>query len=147
MSTATILPGPGPAIIGNTFQAISAVNGILVGTPVAWSRTVSGQLQLCSASSSSGKIGLCCGIALTAGGIGQSIVVQYSGLVVLSTSAWDAVVAGESGGLTEGEGYFVSPTDGELTTTQPTGFDPVTPVGIAQNSTTMQLQITLPVVD
>lgn len=83
-------------------------------------------------------------IGLTTASIASSAAgaVALFGLVTLTTGQWDAVVTGESGGLTPGANYFLSPTSGKLTTTPP-----ITPgqvlilVGRAISSTTMNVDI------
>lgn len=150
MSTAVILPGPGPALPPETFVAIATVN-IVPGAPLAFVRSASQDtspfplVQLCSAHSGAGKIPLCCGLALGYASAGQQVTVQWGNFITLTTAQWDAVVSGESGGLTPGDGYYVSDTDGQLTTTAPGGLDSVTPVMIAQSAFTALLQLAVPV--
>jgi hypothetical protein len=144
MSNVTLYPGgtnlpPTP----NTLSPTAAV-AIALGAPVARSKTLAGAVQLCSAHSGAGKIALCSGLAIRAAGAGDRVLIQYAGTVELTTAQWDAVTGG-SGGLTEGDAYYVSDTDGMLTSTAPGGLDSVTVVGIAQSPTLLLLQIAFPV--
>jgi hypothetical protein len=97
-----------------------------------------------NASSTSQAIGLVLSttIATTASGN-----MQIAGPFTATTAQWDAVVTGESGGLTPGTAYWLDPaTAGNLTATPPstpTQFD--TYVGIAQSSTVMILGIAQPI--
>lgn len=151
MSTAVILPGPGPALPPQTFIATSTVNGIVPGTPVAFARSASQDtapfplVQLASAHAGAGKIPLCCGVSLSYANNGQPLTVQWGNFITLTAPQWDAVVTGESGGLTPGDGYFLSDTDGQLSSSKPGGLDSDTPVLIAQSATTALLQLSQPV--
>ena len=81
-------------------------------------------------------------IATTASG-----TMQIAGPFTATTAQWDAVVTGESGGLTAGTSYWLDPaTPGNLTATPPstpTQFD--TYVGIAQSTTVMILGLAQPI--
>ena len=72
--------------------------------------------------------------------------IQTSGIVTLTTAQWDAVVTGESGGLTANDVYYLSDvTAGLLTTTPPTASGSyVTPIGRALSATQLQLELGLP---
>lgn len=64
--------------------------------------------------------------------------IAINGKLVFGTATWDAVVTGQSGGLTPGATYYLSPIAGKLVQTAPvTGA--VRPVGIATAPDTMEL--------
>jgi hypothetical protein len=73
--------------------------------------------------------------------------VQTDGIFTATTTQWDAVVTGESGGLTPGSIYYLDPaTAGKLTTTAPTTAGQyVVQVGIAESATTMKLWFRAPI--
>jgi hypothetical protein len=107
--------------------------------------TTSGvNLAEANASSTSQVVGLVLSttIATTASG-----TVLIAGPFTATTAQWDAVVTGESGGLTPGTTYWLDPaTAGNLTATPPstaTQFD--TYVGVAQSSTVIILGIAQPI--
>jgi hypothetical protein len=136
--------GPTGPASPNTFTAIASVD-MPIGTPVAWSRTVLGEVQPASATSGFGDIALVAGLTTAAVTAGNPVVVQYAGLITLTPAQWDAVVTGGSGGLTFGLAYWLSGTAGQITSTEPGGLNFDTPIGIAQSATTLQLQISFPV--
>lgn len=147
MSSSQILPAGRPLPpTPNTFSPIVSVP-VVPGTPVARSQTVAGEVQLCSQSAASGKIGLCSGIALTAANPGERALVQYAGTIELTEAEW-AAVNSDGGALVEGKAYYVSVTvDGNISTsTFRSGEEPLTPVGIAQSPTVLLLQLGIPVV-
>lgn len=74
-------------------------------------------------------IGLLGPLGMTAGQLVPSFTAD--GLLVLPTSAWDAIT-GDSGGLVPGAAYYVDTTSGRLTRTKPTDDDVfIEQVGIA----------------
>jgi len=74
---------------------------------------------------------------------GQTGSVQTEGVITLTTGEWDAVVTGESGGLTPGGAYFLDPaTPGNLTLTAPTTAGQyVQKLGTALSSTSFKISI------
>lgn len=72
-----------------------------------------------------------------------NLIVQLSGLVDATTAQWDAVT-GDTGGLVEGEVYYLGTTAGSITSTPPTtGF--VVKVGNAVSPTTLNINIEAPI--
>lgn len=73
--------------------------------------------------------------------------IAQSGVIVGTTAQWDAVVTGQTGGLTFNSVYFLDPTNvGKLTTTPPTTVGQCnTVVGVALSPTELELEITLPI--
>jgi hypothetical protein len=146
MSNVTLTPGgpnvPTPSLppTPNMLQPVAAVP-ILPGQPLARSRTVAGAAQLCSAHSGAGKIALCSGLCANANpvSVGERALMQYAGTLELTVAQWQAITAGA--GLVEGDGYYVSDTDGMLTNSAPGGLDADTFVGIAQSTTVLLLQL------
>lgn len=70
-----------------------------------------------------------------------------NGLLTLTTAQWDAVVQGESGGLTVGDSYFLNANGAQkpITTTVPTGSgNAYVGIGIAISPTTMLVKINVP---
>lgn len=72
--------------------------------------------------------------------------VQTDGVLTASTSQWD-LITGQTGGLTPGATYFLSPaTAGKLTTTAPTASGHyVLRVGRAVNTQTLEISIQPPI--
>jgi hypothetical protein len=89
------------------------------------------------------------GIATVGNQDSQAITNQFTGVVTLTTAQWDAVVTGQSGGLTAGAWYYLSSaTAGFLTTTAPSvGGTFKTLVGLAISPTELQLQLGEPFVN
>jgi hypothetical protein len=70
----------------------------------------------------------------------QTPTAIYAGPLTLTPAQWDAIVTGESGGLSPGAVYYVSAaTAGKLVTNAPDSN--FTKVGIAQSATTLIVQI------
>src|SRR5208283_4210790 len=69
--------------------------------------------------------------------------VQTDDVFTATTAQWDAVVNGESGGLTPGATYYLDPANaGKLTATVPTtAAQYVAKVGVAISPTELDLQI------
>jgi hypothetical protein len=74
------------------------------------------------------------------------VEVQVDGIFEALATEWDAVT-GQTGGLTEGETYYLDPTTaGRLTVTAPTAFgDYVAPVGTALSATELDIEIGAPI--
>lgn len=77
---------------------------------------------------------------------GASGVTTLSGILSLTTSQWDAIVTGESGGLTSGSLYFLDPsTAGNLTKTAPsTTGQVITVIGRAISPTVLSISLGTP---
>lgn len=86
------------------------------------------------------------GLAVAAITSGQSGLVQYDGVVTLTTAQWDAV-AGTTGGLTFNVTYYLDPaTAGKLTSACPTTVGQyVVIVGKAISTTELVVKISEPV--
>jgi len=72
--------------------------------------------------------------------------IQTDGVLAATTGQWD-IVTGDVGGLTPGSVYYVDPdTAGMLTTTAPTeAGDYVIRVGVALNTTDLDITVTPPI--
>jgi hypothetical protein len=92
-----------------------------------------GQVLLAIAGSATPPLGL----AAKAGNTGTGATIVTSGPLTLTTAEWDAVVLGESGGLTPGAVYYVGGGSFNELTTAPVGPR----VGQAASPTTMIVQI------
>jgi hypothetical protein len=79
-------------------------------------------------------------VAIVAGA--DDFTLQQFGLLTLTTGQWDAV-CGTTGGLTQGQYYWVDSTAGKMTATQPSGASNFQQVGIKALSTT-QAEVLLP---
>jgi hypothetical protein len=128
---------------GTVVQAInSAGSPVVQGAPVYV--TGSGTVAPAQANgfSTSGVLGIANAL-IAPSGIGGVVV---TGPLVLSTAQWDAVVTGESGGLTSGTLYFLdSAVTGKLTATAPsTPGQVVTLIGRAISPTTLIITIGAP---
>lgn len=85
------------------------------------------------------------GLAIEAVAAAGEVEAQRDGFLTLTTGQWDAVT-GDTGGLTPGSRYFLSPTTaGRLTTTVPnTAGQYIVLVGIALSTTVMDIRIDQP---
>jgi len=83
------------------------------------------------------------GVAVLPAEAGAPVYLKTGGGVNLSTAQWDAIVTGESGGLTPGSVYYLSAaTAGFITKTAPVGVGNVDlQVGIALSATALDVQI------
>jgi hypothetical protein len=109
-----------------------------IGTPVAFDAAANNTVQagLASAIATSFVAGLLTR-PVSAGDVG---LVQSRGPITLTTEQWDALVTGESGGLTRGPYYLSAAAAGKLVTAQPSaGGDVVCLIGYAISSTQMIL--------
>lgn len=85
------------------------------------------------------------GLTLASSAAGGQVMVQPSGLMLLSTAEWD-VVTGGSGGLVAGSVYVLSTTAGMLATAVPsTQGQAVVVIGRARDATSLILEIAQPV--
>lgn len=144
------LPSPGLAIgsvtgvhtsISLTSAESSATTSI--GSPVYISGSGAFKRSLANSYATSGVIGLATA-AITSSSSGY---IATQGVLTLTTGQWDAIVTGESGGLTAGSLYFVDPTTiGNLTSTVPTTVGQVIVcVGRALSSTTLLIEMQEPI--
>jgi hypothetical protein len=83
------------------------------------------------------------GVAVAPAAAGAPVYLKTGGGVNLGTAQWDAIVTGESGGLTTGSVYYLSAaTAGFLTKTAPVSESDVDlQVGIALSPESMLVQI------
>jgi hypothetical protein len=82
------------------------------------------------------------GLVLATANDTDPVEVQVDGIFEATTGEWDAVT-GQTGGLTEGEQYYLSPdTAGELTVNAPDSWGEfVVPVGVALSATELDIEI------
>jgi len=94
-----------------------------------------------------GSVAPACSALMIAGNIDGTIQYKTNGPLTLLTTQWDAVVTGESGGLTAGAAYYVSAAAaGKLTVTPPAATGSyIVPVGVALSPTTLIVNIGAPV--
>jgi hypothetical protein len=85
------------------------------------------------------------GLVMPGGNYNGGFYVATGGLVTLTTAEWDAVVQGESGGLTVGQTYYLNSNGSQkpITTVQP-ATDQYVGIGTAISLTKMVLHITTP---
>jgi hypothetical protein len=131
-----------------TYTSRSVTNGegaaaIVIGTPVYASAADTVKRGQANAKTTSKLVGLGLDASFAAGGTGNIIT---GGILVATTTQWDAVTGG-TGGLTFGTEYFLDPANpGKLTSTVPTTVGQcVTLVGIALSTTELELQIEPPI--
>lgn len=86
------------------------------------------------------------GLVLFAAADNDPVEVQVDGIFEAATGDWDAVT-GQTGGLTEGETYYLDQdTAGKLTVNAPVAYgDFVAPVGTALSSTELDIEIGAPI--
>lgn len=140
------IQNPLRAANANTFTAVSASNVAVVPGNILCRATFGGfhaALAKADALSTSHVFGIA---LIDNGGIGGDVDYQFAGIVELTTDEWD-VVAGTSGGLVPGAGYYVSSaTAGLLTGTAPSaGGTYQAQAGIALSTTQLQLQFGPPI--
>lgn len=122
-------------------DVVSATNAnagaIVIGAPVYVSGAGSVDLAQADASGTKKVLGLVREASVAAAASGE---IQTNGILVATTTQWDAV-AGTTGGLTAGECYYLSAAAaGELTETAPTAVGEfVVPVGYALSTTEMRI--------
>lgn len=129
---------------GTVVPAInSAGSPIVQGVPVYITGSGAVAPARANALSTGGVLGIANAL-IAPSGIGGVVV---TGPLVLSTAQWDAVVTGESGGLTVGSLYFLDPAvAGKLTVTAPsTPGQVVTLIGRAMSPTTLIITIAPPI--
>ena len=135
---------------GVSFQYAAAYP---IGTPVypsaynATTKVVTLTQAIASAIGTSGVVGLLGEASLAASQVAAEDVID-GGLVELTTAQWDAIVQGETGGLTTGDTYYLNAAGSQkpLVTAAPTGeSDFVVCFGTALTPTLMRLNITPPI--
>jgi hypothetical protein len=112
----------------------SASNILVRGAPVYVSSSNVAELADASAIATAQVLGL----VLVGAFIGQPVVVLSEGSI--EQSDWSAVTSG--GTLTAGSVYYLSATEGQMTTTPPTGTgDIIVRLGIAVTSTKFDIEV------
>lgn len=148
MTQASTIGGAAPPPNPNSFNPINRARDVAnspsaapPGSPMAINvDDADGSVVFCSAAAGSTQ-NVIAGIASSAAGYGKPCHTQFSGPLTLTTTQWDAITGG-SGGLRAGNRYYVSETDGQLSTSPPVGSGKrVIPVGAAISPTTMLIQL------
>ena len=153
MSNVTI---SAPAPVQNPpdlFTAIAGANGILPGMAVSWSTNIAGEVVPCSGHGTTNSPN-CCGLvqSLFVNAIGLTIVtIRRAGVLSLALAQWAAAIVGApSAGLNPGQPCYVSGILADAgMLNNPNGFasvgDSVIPVGIAIDTTDLEVIIQTPV--
>lgn len=109
-----------------------------IGTPVVWDSTANDQAKAGNASAIASSF--MAGLLAQPSTAAERALVQTRGPVSLTTAQWDALVTGQSGGLTRGPYYLSAAAAGKLVVAQPAGGgDVVVLVGYAISPTQMVL--------
>jgi hypothetical protein len=130
-----IIPGNEPAQVFPTPPnciAPIADQATLAGSPMCvGSDRAGGHAALAKANAAS--TAFCIGLAIQFAEDDAPVYICYAGPVQLTAAEWDAIVTGESGGLSTGTTYYVSSTSaGKLTSVAPSAGGTFTsPVGVA----------------
>lgn len=131
-----------------TYTSRSVTNGeassaIVIGAPVYASAADTVKRAQANAKATAKLAGLGLDASFAAGAAGNIIT---GGILVATTTQWDAV-AGTTGGLAFGTEYFLDPaTAGKITATPPSTVGQCNVlVGIALSTTELELQITPPI--
>jgi len=127
----------GTTTSASTVLGTMAASSIAAGGPlIAAAAGVLGPAQASALSSS-----LWVGLATSSASSGASVVARYAGPMVLTTTEWDAVVTGGSGGLVAGTQYYVDAANpGKLVAAPPSATGTfIAPVGIATDSTVLMV--------
>lgn len=134
------------ATSGKSFRVMT--NGessaaLVIGAPVYVNAADSVKRAQANAKATTGAFGLVYDASISAGGTGY---IQTDGVVVATTTQWDAVT-GQTGGLTFNSLYFVdAASPGKLTATAPsTPGQCVTVVGRALSTTELSLILQPPI--
>lgn len=116
----------------------------VIGTVVYCSSTGHFNFAKADAGATSYGIGLVADTSIASNTSGNIVV---SGVQTATTTQWDAVVSGQSGGLTAGSKYYLDPVNtGFLTLTAPsTTGQYVEPIGIALSTTQLLLIPSFPI--
>ena len=137
--------GAPPPVFGVSSGVLSSLQSKRVPTPAGTPLYVLPDMTLAAAKGDTALHAACAGFLRQAAVAGEVVSIQSSGYLSLTTDQWDAVVAGESGGLTPGQTYYLSGSvGGQLINTPTAGF--VTAVGIAISASTM-LVLLVPIVE
>ena len=112
----------------------------IIGTPVYGAGNNTFDFAVASSQPQATVIGLVQDASIAPSAAGN---VQTDDVFTATTAQWDAVVNGESGGLTPGATYYLDPANaGKLTATVPTtAAQYVAKVGVAISPTELDLQI------
>lgn len=116
---------------------------IVIGAPAYQKTNGAVDLGRANASGTVQLVGLVKDVSIAAAGSGN---IQTDGVLVATTTQWDAVT-GQSGGLTTGSPYYLSAaTAGRLTTTAPTAAGEfVVRVGLALSTTELDISVEPPI--
>jgi len=133
----------------NTPSIRSVTNGesataLVIGMPVYASAADAVKRAQANAKTTSLLAGLVYDVSIAAGAAGN---IAQSGILVATAAQWDAVVTGESGGLTFNTNYFLDPANvGKLTATPPTTVGQCnTLVGRAISTTELEILLNQPI--
>lgn len=135
------------ATLDQLAQVVSRTNdeasSLSIGTPVYVFDSDGVKMARADAIGTARVLGLVRDDTIAAAATGK---IQTGGVLKATPTRWDAVTGG-SGGLTTGSVYFLDPTTaGKLTTTAPSAAGQfVVQVGLALNSTDMQINIMPPI--
>jgi hypothetical protein len=135
------------ATLDQLAQVVSRTNdeasSLSIGTPVYVFDSDGVKMARADAIGTARVLGLVRDDTIAAAATGK---IQTGGVLKATPTRWDAVTGG-SGGLTTGSVYFLDPTTaGKLTTTAPSAAGQfVVQVGLALNSTDMQISIMPPI--
>ena len=140
--TQTAGSAPTLAPVPSTFCP-EAASDFPVGTPVYV--TAGGLAQIAFAFDGSALLKNVAGLARTAGRTGERCLVQHGDVLQLTTTEWDAIAVGASGGLLPGRLYYLWSTAGKIALAPPVTEDGLsTRVGLAISATEMLLQLSFP---
>lgn len=113
MSDSETIPGGLPPAPPNSYNPIMA-SDVIPGQVVAASAAADNTAVLANDGAASTRQIL--GVVLHGGAAGQRVGARYAGPLTLTAAEWDAVVTGQSGGLTRNTWYYASAaTAGKLT--------------------------------
>lgn len=117
---------------------------IVIGTPVYSSAADAVKRGQANAKATGKLVGLVYDVSIAAGATGN---IATSGVLVATTAQWDAVVTGETGGLTFGASYFLDPANvGKLTSTPASTPGQVnTFVGTGVSATELEIELGQPI--
>ena len=119
------------------------LSAIVIGTPVYVDGDGTVKMAKADALSTSEVVGLVTDVSVAASDPARILT---DGRITATTAQWDAVT-GETGGLTAGSVYYLSPTTaGELSTSAPTAeTETVVRLGLALSSTVLEISIDRPI--
>lgn len=127
-----------------TKQNNANASPIVIGSAVYSPSAGNVNLAKANAIGTSDVVGLVADVSITNATTGN---IQTTGIITATTGQWDAVVTGESGGLTAGSVYYLDPsTAGFITATAPTTVgQTVVRIGVALSTTQLDLDINQPI--